>query len=98
MDLNERETKNTRYDEKLLKQEKQFKEFYLTNDLKKEERQAIRDRNLKKRKDFDEQKDQIGIQAMLKLKRQEKDRRDREIGDILKSKIKMQKERMKQEM
>ena len=98
MDLNERETKNTRYDEKLLKQEKQFKEFYLTNDLKKEERQAIRDRNLKKRKDFDDQKDQIGIQAMLKLKRQEKDRRDREIGDILKSKIKMQKERMKQEM
>ena len=44
---------------------------------------------MKKRKDFDEQKDQIGIQAMLKLKRQEKDRRDREIGDILKSKIKM---------
>ena len=89
MDLNDRETKNSRYDEKLIKQEKQFKEFYLTNDIKREERQAIRDRNLKKKKDFDEQKDQIGIQAMLKLKRQEKERRDKEIGDILKSKIKM---------
>ena len=72
IDLMEKETKNEKIDEKLIQIDKKKKEFNESIKLITEDRQAIRDRNLKRRKEFDDQKDQIGIQAMLQLKKLEK--------------------------
>ena len=55
--------------------------------MKAEDKQIVRDKNLKFRKDRDAEKDKIGFQAMIEFKRAEKKRKDEELASILKSKI-----------
>ena len=50
----EKETKNEKIDEKLIQIDKKQKEFNDSIKLITEDRQAIRDRNLKRRKEFDD--------------------------------------------
>ena len=64
--------------------------------MKSEERQFIRDRNFKRRQSLDDKKDDIGIQAMIQFKRGEKAKRDEEIANILKSKLKQQQREAKE--
>ena len=93
MELEERAHK---YQTKIDKQIKQQKEFLRTVKMKSEERQFIRDRNFKRRQSLDDKKDDVGIQAMIQFKRGEKAKRDEEIANILKSKLKQQQREAKE--